>query len=541
MPASRRHLLFPTPEEIKNDQAKAYSDHLPILSTVPLGDGKEPLVTVSLNTLGPSAASGLHDQRAWEDDKGTRIRYKAMAQGLAKAIEIHGVDIIALQECATDLMTTLLQEALGHDWQIMEDDSVGMMTCYHSKRFNLINTELVKANRVRSLTLEDTMNDSMFVDFHNIWGLYNPFSHDMEAQFHKFLQQKKNTGAIVSVMIGDTNSRIAPLHRRVINVTTGVVPLVFNDENGALPGVQIPDYPDGGFYMDASNTIFQLETQPLDYVTGKIVEDNRTKEEMGDYWSEYRMVMCLDSRYQRSCAVDNKTIFEYEDYLKDQTGDQQIIVRFAANCVNEKAVAIRFAVRGNLINYLHKELHQVPGFQFRNVQSTSSQDAGQLFSCVFCPLDKVRLLHQAVLIFQTKEIIKSKGFSFDKQDHDAKIVPLLVDRLNEFTNVEDICDLFKRIGIGYKNNAGSDPDFAKLRHRKHFSLFGEKYRETNDTFKIAQAGIARAKAILAMNDYACSDAENVAYEYVFSCDIHRNKARGTQELNDFHHVMELNS
>ncbi|KTD19204.1 hypothetical protein [Legionella jordanis] len=55
----RKHLLFPSYEEVRKNPDLARSDHLPVLTQVPL-TGKSALNIVSLNILGGEGCSGVH-------------------------------------------------------------------------------------------------------------------------------------------------------------------------------------------------------------------------------------------------------------------------------------------------------------------------------------------------------------------------------------------------------------------------------------------------------------------------------------------------
>ena len=58
--------------------------------------------------------------------------------------------------------------------------------------------------------------------------------------------------------------------------------------------------------------------------------------------SNYRPVLALDKSYQTQKLIDEKTIFEYEAYLREKLGCNQIIVRPAQNLLGEEGISIGF-------------------------------------------------------------------------------------------------------------------------------------------------------------------------------------------------------
>lgn len=408
----RRHPNFPTVAEAEAHPELAYSDHLPILAKVPLTNTTA-LKIISLNTLGSSAYSGLHNKKDWETEAETIERYKRIANTLALSVKKHKVDVIALQETSA-CMETLLRTALGADWEVIFDKKAALMTCYNKKHFQETAEGLFdEAARIRSLYLQDIKTKAE-IDFHNIWGIYNPFPQKTEEQYRKLLQKSARKNA---VLIGDTNSRIAPLDLTPRNITTGIVPVLMNAENGAEPEYQIPDYPDGGFLKDEDEIIHQLDTRVLDFATGDIIEDDRELDKL-DAWTEFRMILCLDDHYQRAQVINNQTIFEYQEKLRKELGrDNDLIVRMASDSFNHKAVAVRFSKYlakspDPLYGTLKELLKDEEGFQFRVIVNRAGN-----FNCVFAPLEKANILHQTIktvtehhsVIHDLKEYIEQRN------------------------------------------------------------------------------------------------------------------------------------
>ncbi|KTD46607.1 hypothetical protein Lrub_1529 [Legionella rubrilucens] len=399
---TRKHPLFPTFQEVEHKSDLARSDHLPVLTKVPLGEKEKPLTLVSLNILGNEGCSGVHPL-GMEIPEGHMLdRYQHIASGLANSIKKHHVDVILLQE-ADKSIVAFLEKNLGKEWEIIVDDC-GIISCYNKARLTLQHTAVNKESRIRTMAFTDT-HSNLSIDVHNIWGLYSPFPHHMEKQYCSVLTQTKSN---LSVIMGDTNSRLAPPDDHTKrNLTTGIVPPVIAKANELPFDTQITDHPDGGFYRDQKGIIHQLSTETLDFDTADIVRDERSEAD-ADVWPEFRMVMCLDNYYQETAVIDGKTLFTYEDTLKRELGNNNLIVRMASDSFNNKAVAIRFPKNSEAFKLIQSELKKEAGFQFRNVDPTDSKDGSQPFSCVFAPLEKVALLHQAVQKTITETVLKNQ-------------------------------------------------------------------------------------------------------------------------------------
>ena len=360
---TRKHSLFPTREETLENPEIAYSDHLAIFTTVPL-DEKNSLNIISLNVLGQSC-SGIHSLAFNEKDEETEHRYDRIVAGLVEGIKRQEVDVLVLQEASLLMEAALKRNAFFDEhWEIVADQ-VGIISCYNKERLTLNATKLNEERRIRTLTFLDKITE-LTIDVHNVWRIYSPFPRNMEVEFKEVLE---NTESAVSVILGDTNSRIAPLDEEERNITTGTVPATFNVQDGLDEALQITDHPDGGFYRDALNVIRQLVTRVINFATGEFVEDDRPHEET-QTWPEFRMVLCLDDSYQKRQLIDNKTIFAYEEYLKEGLKEPSILVSMASDSYNNKAIGIRFAKNSSTYNWVKEQLKNEEGFQFNSVQPT---------------------------------------------------------------------------------------------------------------------------------------------------------------------------
>ena len=372
---------------------------MPILASVPLGIFTKPLNIISLNVLGGTHCSGVHPKDHNESTENRLRRYKRIAQGLAEGVKKQKVDVILLQETNRKDIVPALQEQLGKEWVIVVD-KCGMTSCYNKNRLTEVGSSYEHNTHVRSFHFQDKANGNLAVNVHNIWGLFNNFPLSLERVCREKLL--KNRGE-VSVILGDTNSRLAPLDDKKRNLTTGLIPLEFNPA-GSSPELQIPDYPDGGFYSTPEGEFHQLSTQVLDFASGEIVVDDRPQSECGP-WPDYRMVMCLDDAYLKKKVIDNKNIFLYETVLKEALREPNLMVRMAADHFNNKAVAIRFKNGSYNFERVKQYLGLTEGVQFRNLDDLMiiiRDHHSTPYQCVFVPLDKVQLLHEAICFASPK-------------------------------------------------------------------------------------------------------------------------------------------
>lgn len=385
--APRLHPLFPTLDEVKNDPSLAYSDHLPLLTRVPLGKGKKPLTMISLNILDTCTYSGIH---AKDSKEKTPERHRRIITGLKNGIKKHEADVLFLQEAGKEVVDDL-RAALGDDWEIKAEFRTGLVTCYSKKRFEEQATRLDHEARIHSVTVKDKENKGLILDLHNTCGYYSPFPDGHEKLYGQLLTE---TTSDLSIILGDTNSRIAPLDDKPHNIITGIIPAELNEQYGLPPGAQIGDHPDGGFYRDATG-IHQLETQVLDFASGHPVVDSRSLEEINPHL-EYRMIMCLDDSYKVSREINDQTVFDYEQDLQKRLAKPDILVRMAADTFNNKAIAIRFpqymigqqSLPSKDFAFIKATL---PGYQFQTIDNQ-----GKRFDCVFVPLLDADKLHAAI-------------------------------------------------------------------------------------------------------------------------------------------------
>lgn len=395
----RLHPLFPTLEEVKDHPEWAYSDHLPLVTKVELGQDTKPLTLISLNILGGAECSGVHPHETQEDQKDRETRHQRIIAGLKKAVARQKADVLFLQE-AGDEVTDDLKKALGDTWEIITEFKTGLVTCYSKTRFERKRSQFNRKERIHSLTVEDKLNKNLTLDLHNTWGRYSPFPDGHEACYKELLN---NSDSSVSIIFGDTNSRLAPLDDKPGNIITGIIPNHLNQKSGLPPDDQNGDHPDGGFYR-IGNKIHQLVTRVLDFEEGVVIEtDPRSEEEIKPHL-EYRMIMCLDDSYQtESTEINDITVFAYEARLRKNLEKEDLLVRVAADTFNHKAIGIRFPrlqanTPSNDFSFIQKNLNErldMPPCQFREIaEYKSGKDV--ITDCLFVPLSHADSLHEVI-------------------------------------------------------------------------------------------------------------------------------------------------
>lgn len=384
---------FPTfSETIKNPEI-AYSDHLPVFTKIPLTeDEKTTLNIVSLNILGPSSMSGIHNIGSWEDEEQVKERYGKIAAGLANSVKQQNIECILLQETDERFILPDLKAKLGEAWAVHYTEQ-GLITCYNTEKLKpMIEGSFEPKHRVLSNTFQH-QETGKTIEIHNSWGVFEPFPRAREDQYRLLLSPKEgDNGNVVRVVMGDTNSRIAPLDDIERNIVTGAIPMTFLKEKYNAPEQQIGDYPDGGFYSDLGGNILQMETQVLDFETGEIASSQTDRSELS-YVDEFRMVMCLDASYQEKKLIAGSTIFQYEEYLKEQKGDPNIQVSIAANSMNNKAIAIRFSPKSELCKGLEERLKGIPGLQLASIENQVEMRA---FPTIFVPVEYIDQITNAI-------------------------------------------------------------------------------------------------------------------------------------------------
>lgn len=403
------HPLFGIFEQTSQQYDLIYSDHLPIFTKVPVDQNDDIYIQLlSYNVMGKNASNNI--TREQEDENKAILRYKRIALGLKKCadnLELN-IDIILLQEVTSKLMVKQLSETLGDGWYIQPsveeiektEYPPEILTCYRKTMLSVVdlpeNIHISKPDLYHHCKYEHTKKtlsscfkyekSQKIIHIHNTWTNYNIFPNKTEEYYASLLMDKKE--GEISIVLGDTNSRIAPLNNKQKNLTTGIIPFLFNIDYGINENnIQLPDHPDGGFYS-SNEKIYQLEHCVIDIVEGKKFTENNTNNYCASQkdFCGYRAILCLDDFYKKTPVIQNKTLFEYELQLKNELGDNSVVVRMTSTTYNEKGIFIRFCGKSNYYNILYGVFKKEEVFQFKKLTDN------KIFSCVFVPIEQAHVL-----------------------------------------------------------------------------------------------------------------------------------------------------
>ncbi len=334
---SRQHLIMPTNSEALSNPSTIYSDHALLMGKIPLEDPEKLLTIASWNMLNTTSFSGFNTEPALSDKENKQKRYSRMVDGLITSINLHNVDVIFLQEVNENLAEELLKNKLNN-WDIIKQE--GMLIAFNHDKYIVLNekpdnTAITGASGLISVSLQNKSTQEK-IDLHNLWGEYNPEEHmRLEMEYRNLLNHAPIDR--ITVLMGDTNSRIAPIDSISNNITTGIVPTKFNEDISFQlqaffdENVQIADFPDGGFYKPANGKIQQITTQSLHPENAQIVQDKRSKFEIAPIDRQLPVLM-LDEHYAREQEALHKLLGEEIAFTYQVT----------CNCFNEKRLRLVF-------------------------------------------------------------------------------------------------------------------------------------------------------------------------------------------------------
>lgn len=465
----RVHPAFPTLAETSIDPDIIFSDHAAIFSEVKTNKSK--LRLLSYNVLGATTKNNLTRQD--ENDEIAKQRYQRIADGLKLSADKLKVDVITLQEVSSFIMVKLLKDTLREEWRIIPDaeeairDNASQLTCYRKSSLTLCQDKSIDSDEpgdasgdrkiVGSYCKDSVLLDSkralsstfIFnktnekIHIHNVWGHYDIFPKSLEEQFKKLLLNKE-PGEIV-ILIGDTNSRMAPLDDERRNIITGIFPSWCNLDYLLPEEIQGGDHPDGGFYSK-DDKIHQLTHVTVDLTKGTAFKetDMRTSyntEEEEKIWRCLRAVLCLDSVYEEKQIIDNKTIFDYEKKLKRELKDNTLLVRVAATLMNEKGVMIKFKIGSQFLEKLKKSCGNDPDFEFKRL--TSPQ--GARYPCLFVFNENIPKLSKKINAIISKGKSIFSAIKIKTQSNSQEILKArertLENEIKKIFNLKDITHL----------------------------------------------------------------------------------------------------
>lgn len=382
MSAIQIHPLF----ELNPTDDQIYSDHLPLL--LPVNTRTHHFEILSWNVLAKTPFQGVMPRQGWNDQAATERRYARIAQTIKAAIAQHNLGIIALQEVAIELMKPHLADLEAQGWQQYETEN-GIITLVNARLLGKHN-EVPRTDHDRSQTiaLQDHGNPTLFI--HNIWGEYNFFPDTHEAKIAQLTAEKQHP-QVPHVLIGDFNTRFAPLHTAAdTNITTGAKPFFTQAEHGDQ---QVPDFPDGGFLLHHQGDDYQqMRTQMLDY-NGNILPDEKRmlSQEQREHpaFNIPYPVITLD-RDARMLEVDGEQVDcqAIQDSLTAQAKGKptNLIVRPTYTASGQAGLCVR--LDPNL--YYDKSLiKKLVNFQPKATRSLE-QGFGQDYQTVYVPQERIK-------------------------------------------------------------------------------------------------------------------------------------------------------
>lgn len=132
------HSCLPKPGE-----SGVLSDHLPVVSTLPIGGVEPPIRIGSWNILYPGSDSGFGYQK--EEKAALKIREEKITNSVASTIKEQKLDIFHLQEFHGNIHDYIkkIRKETGITWkyQIREGRSGPIVTLYNPKRLQRLYTE----------------------------------------------------------------------------------------------------------------------------------------------------------------------------------------------------------------------------------------------------------------------------------------------------------------------------------------------------------------------------------------------------------------
>ena len=287
LPVTRIHPGLPMRAEVQVDPALFYSDHIPQLMSVPLGDGAN-LNIMSYNVYQAGLPCGYTLSLEYDHN----ARRDRIASGIKLCVDSNNVDVILLQEVDQEQREKLAKK-LGDGWFVSDLSKHGLVTCYRKSKLrydSLVVTEGVRQNLIT--------NTYDFLQLSKLHGIENGKSVHLVNMHGDFSVQDKGNVFTqlltkdptmnIHVVAGDINIPMPEMQGQV--GVTGMVPAMFNQ--CSLPECQspdrvvqkqvreknmvyeIPNSTDGGLYRLAGGAITKMKLWGLDIVTGNVIDES---------------------------------------------------------------------------------------------------------------------------------------------------------------------------------------------------------------------------------------------------------------------------
>lgn len=279
---------LPTVEEIQKDVSLFNSDHLPVISEIPVGD--QTLRVISWNVQVPNTHSGF---QAREKEKDIEAREERSLAALAAFINEQKPDVILLQETYFNpekLRVTLAK--LG--WEVDAVPGTTTFTLYNTAKLEKQPLPSLKDEKkegppsYQATSIQQTLfklkSDTAEVTdtsvlINNVHLPHDEYPHQAEAYILSLLRsgQAQYGNAIVA---GDFNNRYVPLNKSYLpnNVVNP------GHRDGETQGV---DWTDGFFYMGKDAKCHQpIIMESLDPFNGKILPSLKI-ESLSEFLKKY--------------------------------------------------------------------------------------------------------------------------------------------------------------------------------------------------------------------------------------------------------------
>lgn len=369
----RTHPLFPTAAEAAENPDLLYSDHLPTLFTIPFAKARNlyPLRIISWNVLGHNAPSGFHIRMGgWETEEQGRKRFTRIIQSLKLFAQKQAPDVIVLQEATPQFLGSLISEL--PEWTI-RNTNAGLVMLFKSAdqggRLKIKGYQFEESLAYRNVYMQHCQSalfkmGGQLIKVNNVHSMFYDTPEHHEAFYTHLL--KKEPAKVMSIVVGDTNTRVAPNDdTSTRNIATGVVPLGLHADLGLSTDQQSTDFPDAAFIRDENGEIQQIDREILNYQTGDIYVIQGEEFRREPSWPAFRMIICLDNFNLEQDRIEGKTVFEFERHLNFYFPNSEILVRKAAKDNNERGFSFRMDQHSALFQYLSRLLEH----KFQNENS----------------------------------------------------------------------------------------------------------------------------------------------------------------------------
>lgn len=369
-PSQRLHPLLATPDEAHGDQIDSiYSDHLPILVTMPVYETDDALQVITWNVLDENRPYGY--KMPGVDDSAETIpdplkRADRIVDALQRWLSasanknIPHADVIVLQEVGSSLLPKLNKLAETHHHIGICSDGQGKATLYNQDKLAL-DPDYIKEEALLEGGMVNRFqcggDDGPYVVITNVHMGHQDLPEETEDKITAVIKEnnkKENNNILV---IGDFNCRIVPSSVGQVTelLVTAVCPSSYRRGQDGEERGQGADWTDGGFCLGSDGEIVQLENRELDPQTGMIFNPAMSKSDVSNFLQgcnefqreelqQFRTWMCCADAFQVGNDFSSgQSFLKFQEFLRESIGDKSLLVRPAANAFNDKGMCIASA------------------------------------------------------------------------------------------------------------------------------------------------------------------------------------------------------